>query len=601
MRRVGPVERMAGEDEIRDALERAEDAGPPEDRPVTPLDFSCAQLLRNDLGNKDRLMARHGADIVFTHGMGWGDWTGAYWDFENGRHRVLSRAADTSRAIYAEARSFKRPTEEELIAQAEDEGIDTDAGIKAFVQRALKRHDALVEAHLRHARSSGNSGKLTAMLDVAEGACLRPPDAFDARPFIFNAANRALHLKADGSFDARPHARGDLMTKLGGCDHDEAATAPQWEAFLERMQPDPAMRAYLQRVAGYMLTGDSSEQAMFIFWGSGRNGKGTCLNAWRNVLGKFAVTSPIETFGEARGKDGGGPRPDIVRLRGARMTATGDAPSGFTLNEAIVKQATGEEPITARDLNKGFLEFLMAAKVVVPSNPLPRIVGTDDGIWRRVNLVPWPVQLTEADVRAFRAEVGDLPRLLAAEASGILNWMLEGYRAWRREGLNPPEAVKAATADYRSSSDQLGEFLQVWTERRQGGRASAADLIAKYAEFCKANAYPEPKSPASFGKALKARGFDSMKSDGRKIWLGLALLSEPREDARAEEEGRRENAAWNAAQAAAFAADASAAPPAPHAMPGQDREGGGSNHPSGGFAGRADRPFDDGGFGDAFD
>lgn len=524
---------MSGEQDIIAAMDAAEDAGPPEDRPVSALDRACAFLLCNDIGNKDRLLARYGDRLAFHPSLGWGVWAGTHWDFETGAQAAFRFAELTVRAILTEARAFTPPDRKQLIEEAEGQGLNAK-GITDFVKAAENRHAKLVEAHLRFGRASGNTGKIAALLTAAEAHCMRRPEDFDARPFIFNAADRALHLKADGTVEPRPHNRADLLTKLGGCGFDPKATAPHWMAFLKRMQPDPMVRSFLQRLAGYLLTGASSEQAMFVFWGGGRNGKGTFMNALRHVMGRYAITSPIETFGEGGAKDGAGPRPDLVRLRAARFAATFDAPDNFTLSAGVIKQCTGDEPITARDLNKGFVEFVVTAKVIIPCNPKPRIAGVDEGIWRRVNLVPWPITLTEADLKAFAAEhKRPLPELLMEELPGILNWALEGFTAWRREGLSPPEAVRAATADYRQESDPVGEFLSVWADRGAGRRASSKQLFEKFTEFCKANAYPEPKSGISFGKAMKARGFDSVKSEGVKVWLGVSLRDTAREDAKA--------------------------------------------------------------------
>ncbi len=604
---------MSGEDEILEALDQAEEAGPPEDRPLTGLDYTCAFMLRNDAGNKDRLLARHGDDLRYHPSLDWAVWNGKYWEVELGKYAAVDKAEAAMRAIYAEARSFKPPTEEEIERRADEAGVEGDEAFKSFKAAEKKKHRALIDAHLRHARASCNKGKLDSLLSLAEGSRLTPPEAFDARPWIFNAANKAVHLRPDGSHEARPHHRDDLLTRIGSAIYDPKAEAPHWRAFLEQMQPAKEMRSFLQRLAGYLLTGSSIEQAMFIFWGSGSNGKGTFLNAMRGVMGTYAATTPTETFGANRNKDGSGPRPDLVRLRAARLTATGDAPPGFRLDEGIVKQATGEEPLPARDLNKGFIEILIKAKVIIPCNPQPIITGTDDGIWRRVNMVPWPVKMTEEQKRTFQREHGDLAELLAAERSGILNWMLEGYAAWRREGLNAPDIVRAATAEYRAASDSLAEFLNVWTDRVEGARASSSGLFEKYKEFCAANAYGEPKSGPSFGKALKAKGLESFKTDGRKVWLGLRLRETPRDDAppaeggsdgapvdpAAEAEWTRK---WNAENGGPqdSAPDSGSAPPTPDEVR-RDRDGGGSDRPFGGVSGGGDVPFEDGGFGDGFD
>lgn len=571
---------MANEDDIARALMAAEDAGPPEDRPVSPVDRVCAFFLRNDIGNAERLIARFGDDLAFHPALGWGVWNGVYWDFETGGHMAQLKAQQMARAIYVEVRALPPPDPEKLMEQAREEGVD----FNALMKQATKDFKLMQEAGLRFAKSSGNSGKVAAALTEAAPHRMRRPDEFDADPFVFVAKNKTLHLRK-GRVEARPHHRGDLRTKTGACNFDPQAACPSFLAFLEMVQPDPAMRDYLQRFAGYVLTGDISEQALLIFHGGGRNGKGTFLNALRDVLGQMAITTPIETFGDGTRKDGASASPDIARMRSRTLIVTSDAPDNLTLSAGLIKQMTGQEPITARELHKAFIEFMFTGKMVIPCNPKPRIPGTDEGIWRRVHLVLWPVQIP---LEAIDRHLG---ATLKAEAPGILNWMLEGYLAWQAQGLNAPAAVLAASQDYRTESDPLGEFLSVWTDKDAGGRASSAALFAKYGEYCKANAYPEPKSGSSFGKSLKARGFESLKS-GVKVWLGLRL----RDEARAEEAVARPAAAsaggggWDAAYRLAQGM----ASPDPVERAGDDREGGGFDRPiDGPLDERGGNPFDD--------
>ncbi|BCW88036.1 hypothetical protein sos41_11740 [Alphaproteobacteria bacterium SO-S41] len=591
---------MAGEQDIIAAMDAAEDAAPPEDRPVSDLDRTCAFLTRNDIGNAQRLLARYGNDLAYHPAFGWLVWDGKRW--EGGLDTLVAqlKGQATVRAIYVEAKAFPAPDRAALIEEAAELEIYGGKDLDAFVKKRERAHTKLVDGHFAFARASGNQGKIVSMLDAAAPHRMRRPEEFDARPWIFNAANRALHLRPNGSHEDRPHHRGDLLTKLGGCVYDAKAKCPRFEAFLGRIQPKPQLRAYLQRLAGYLLTGDIGEQSLEIFQGGGGNGKGTLLNAWRAVLGEYGLTAKYETFGEGARKSGSDASPDIARWRGGRMIVTGDLPADFQLNEGVVKQATGEEPITARKLHKDDLEFEMSAKVIMPCNPPPRIRGTDEGIWRRVHMVPFAETITDEEKRA-QAKEGKIGDLLKLEAAGILNWMLAGYAMWRREGLNPPDEVRIATSEFRQQSDPLGEFLDVWTDKVAGKRAKTSALFEAFKKFCEANSYPEPKSGVTLGKALKARGFESMKSEGVKVWLGLGLRDEPREDAKAIALDKAELAEMSRASRAAWEADLRARgepiPDDPFAPepPFVGGDGGGRNPPSGGdFDGGGDAdPNDD--------
>lgn len=574
---------MAGEDEIRDALERAEDAGPPEDRPVDAKDYTCAYFPLNDYGNARRLLTRFGDEIAYHPAVGWLAWDGKRWTAEIGELVAQLRAQETVRAIMVEAQCFPAPDTDALIAEAKERGIYGGKDLDAYVKKAVAAHDKMVRGHRAWCRASGNQGKITAMLAAAAPHRTLAPGEFDGRPFIFNADNCAIHLKPDGSHEKRPHSRADLLTKLGGCVYDPSARAPSFEAFLETIQPKKENRAYLQRFAGYLLTGDISEQIMGVAHGGGANGKGSLFNAWRHVLGGYAITAKSETFGEGGRKTGSEASPDVARMRATRMIVTGDLPPGFTLNEGVVKQATGEEPLTARKLHRDDMEFDFSGKVLMPCNEKPQIRGKDDGIWRRVHLIPFLVQIPEAQ------RDKTLKDRLKAEASGILNWMLAGYAAWRKEGLNPPPDVRAATQDYRRESDALGEFLDVWCDLEAGARVGAKELFDKYVSWCESNGYQAPKNGQSFGLQLKRRGYQSAKRSV-KLWLGLRLRTEAREDPAIEAENAAFTADWNARQRMEFGAEFDN--PAPRTGGGESGTG---DSPHGGFSpgGAASDPDDD--------
>lgn len=496
---------MATPDEIDAALE-PEWAGPPDERrEPTQEDRICARMLRNDIGNGERLRARYGRDLAFVPGLGWLAWARTHWDGETGEAEARKRAQLTARGIFAEALTIEAPP--------------------AGDQKALAIYEMRVEAVRRFAKSSGNSGKLSAMLQEAAPHLSQRHDAFDADVFALNTPGRTLRLLPDGKAEARVPARGDRITKLAGAKFVPGAEAPGWCAFLERMQPDPAVRAFLQRWAGLMLTGSVAENVFAIHFGTGRNGKGTFLNALRSVLGDYGAFVNIATVGADRAKRSGGEAsPDVMRMRGARMVQLSDAPGGFELEEGFVKQITGNEPIVARALQQAPVEFRPQFKLNFTCNVKPKIKGADDGIWRRVVLIDWPVQIAAGD------EDHGLAAALEAEGAGILNWMIEGYARWRSQGLSPPPSVRAAVESYRRESDAVGEFLSLWVDRDPVKSVLSKTLFAKYVDYCRDDGLPEPKSAATFGRALNARGFRSSRTHGGvKCFKGLHLRDTPRD------------------------------------------------------------------------
>jgi len=513
---------MSGERDIIAAIEAAEDAGPPEGRPISPLDRACAGLLRNDLGNAERLIARFGDQLRYLPGLDWLAWDGRRWDSELGPLVAQQKAQATSRAIYAEARAVEEaaPDLADIRARAMGAGADDKRADQAAAD-ARRQHSERVKALVAWACTSGNQGKVSAMLNEAMPHLVASPADFDSDPHVFNAADKAVLLGRE--IRLRPHARADRCTLIGGTNASAAigAPCPAWTAFLERVQPDPEMRAYLQRLVGYCLTGSIQEQVMFVFHGQGRNGKSTFLKALRAILGSYAVTAKTETFAAGEHmRSGQGASPDVARLRAVRLVITTDTSASFRLDEGLVKQATSEEPMVARRLHREPVEFSPAFKLIIPCNQRPIIRGSDEGTWRRVQLVPWDQYISDAEVdRGLGAK-------LAAEAEGILGWALEGAAAWYRRGLDAPEAVKAATADYRETSDVVVEFMGATTERVAATeRVGASALYDLYCHWSKANGL-EPISGTAFGKRLPMLGVQRVKSGGNNYYIGVRIVTQ---------------------------------------------------------------------------
>jgi putative DNA primase/helicase len=186
----------------------------------------------------------------------------------------------------------------------------------------------------------------------------------------------------------------------------------------------------------WALTGDTSEQCMFILFGSGANGKSTFLNTIMYLLGDYAIATPTETF---MWKTGDQITNDIARLRGTRFVTTTEAEQGRRLSEPLIKQITGNDRMTTRFLYGEFFNFVPTFKIFMATNHKPVIKGTDHGIWRRIKLIPFTTRIEE------EKQDKHLEEKLRAEASGILNWMLEGTR--RRPGRAAPAIHPAAWGD----------------------------------------------------------------------------------------------------------------------------------------------------------
>jgi len=365
---------------------------------------------------------------------------------------------------------------------------------------------------IEHALGSESLSGLKNMLALAKThpALAAVPEMFDADPWLLNLPNGTLDLR---QMVFRPHARGDLLTKVAGVAYDPTATCPRWLAFLVTiMAGNQALIGFLQRFAGYTLVGEVSEQSLILLYGTGANGKSVFLEILRFVLGEYAMQADFTTFTATKGQNIPN---DIARLVGARFVTAVESEHGQPLAEAMIKQVTGGEPIVARFLFKEFFQYYPQFTLWLASNHKPIIKGGDHGIWRRIKLVPFTVTIPP------EKQDQDLSSKLKAEAPGILNWMLEGCREWQRQGLNPPPEVMAAVSEYRSEMDMLAEFLDEKCVLGLNEKVKGKDLYKAYRDFCEAEG-ELTLGKKRFADLLLQRGFRKDKI-GDIIWSGLGL------------------------------------------------------------------------------
>ena len=297
-------------------------------------------------------------------------------------------------------------------------------------------------------------------------------------------------------------------------DFDPDAECPIFLAFLERvMAGNCALIAFLQRAVGYSLTGLTGEQVLFLLYGLGANGKSTLLEILRALLGDYAQQTEFSTF-LVRKQDG--VRNDLARLRGARFVSAVEMEGERRLSEALVKQLTGGDTISARFLFSEFFEFLPAFKLWLAANHKPEIRGTDHAMWRRVRLIPFTVTIPDD------AQDKSLPAKLRAELPGILAWAVRGCLQWQANGLDAPDEVTRATEDYRAEMDVLGDFLAERCIDESGTHVLAADLYGAYRLWSEQNG-AEAISGVAFARRLTERGFTRVRV-GKKQARGYGGL-----------------------------------------------------------------------------
>lgn len=489
-----------------DAAE-AQDSIPPQQAPPPPpsIDAELAALPLNDTGNGQRLLRRFGDRILFVRDVGPYVWTGKLWDGEGGADHARVLGQDTAAAIASEGRAIylggPRPDENE-----------------AAWQKRVARHYGF-------GVSSGNSGRIAAMIEQAQPHKTVPPDQLDANPMLINCQNGTLECRlvdeGDGrvaSVELREHRRADLCSKAVATDYQPAADWPQWRAFLARVQPDEEIRRFLQVFAGYSLTGLTNEQKLVFYSGHGANGKSTFVDLVARLMDGYAASLRFESLAGDGSRRGDSATPDLARLPGVRLLRAAEPEANMRLKEAEVKAITGGEPVLVRHLHGRFFEMRPVFKLVLSGNHKPDIRGLDEGIWRRILLVPWDVSIPRLDQdKGLSAKLWD-------ERAGVFNWMLDGLRIYLEEGLVVPEAVLAATATYRDDSDPVGAFLRDSIEPDPDGPGvTAREMFRAYAGWCEVNAV-RAWTESAFGRAM---GQKAIKKDNGRVRRYLEVKLRP--------------------------------------------------------------------------
>jgi len=336
-------------------------------------------------------------------------------------------------------------------------------------------------------------------------------DELDADQWLLNSPGSTINLR---NMEEWPHRQSDLLTKITGVAPDASCPTPVWDAFLARVTDNqPELTAYLQRVAGYSLTGSTQEHALFFLYGVGANGKTTFLNAIMACAGDYHRTAPIETF-TASSVDR---HPtDLAGLRGARLVTAIETEEGRRWAESRIKSLTGGDKISARFMRQDFFEYTPQFKLIIAGNHKPGLKSVDEAIRRRFNLIPFTVTIPPDE----RDEA--LPEKLKAELPGIMQWMIDGCVDWQERGLAPPEVVTKATAAYLEAEDALAAWIEEVGQLDPNAWEKSSDLFASWAAWAtKAGEYVGPMK--RFLGVFETKGFTyERRRDGRG-YRGLRL------------------------------------------------------------------------------
>jgi putative DNA primase/helicase len=336
-------------------------------------------------------------------------------------------------------------------------------------------------------------------------------DELDKNKWLLNVQNGTVDVTS-GEFKA--HDKNDYITKMANVVYDPSADCPVWKKFVrEIMNYNGDLVMFLQTACGWGITGDTSEQVMFILFGSGANGKSTFLNTVQNILGDYAATAQTETFTRQNADKISN---DIARLRGTRFVTAAETEQGKRLYEPVIKQITGNDKLTARFLYSEYFSFQPAFKLFMATNHKPNIKGTDYGIWRRIRLIPFTTTVSPEN------QDMELESKLLREASGILNWLVEGATRWKRERLVTPELITSATDEYRGEMDVIGNFIKEVCVQYPPASIRVRELFKAYQDWCAEN-NEYANTERFFSLRLKEMGFKQTRTSEARFWHGVML------------------------------------------------------------------------------
>jgi len=445
-------------------------------------EFKKGLIQFTDSTNAMRLVKEHGRDIRYNASWKrWVVWNGKYWEMDEGGVLIHEKGLEMVRNIYDELKKTADYRERMDIEKA------------AMMSESVRRRKAFVEAA------------------TWISALRTKTDELDSNPWLLNVKNGTINILS-GEF--REHRQEDMITKIANVDYDPKADCPMWKKFVrEIMNYKSDIIKFVQTAAGWSLSGDISEQTMFILYGTGANGKSTFLNTIMYLLGDYAIATPTETFMK---KSGDNYSNDVARLRSTRFVTTTEVEQGRRLSEPLIKKITGNDEMTARFLYGEFFNFKPTFKIFMATNHKPVIKGTDYGIWRRIKLIPFTERIPE------EKQDKHLELKLREEASGILNWLLEGIANWKQERLRTPKAVLFATDEYREEMDVIGNFITEKCDQKKEMAILLKKLYKAYSDWCEEN-NEHAVSERFFTLRLKEMGFKQGRTSTERFWVGIGL------------------------------------------------------------------------------
>lgn len=422
----------------------------------------------------------------------WFFFNGSYWQEDIGNQRVELAAERVANSIKKEKPELSFSTK-----------TDEDKAMNEWYRFQKDSRSHMAKMH---------------MIDEFKKYVIVKHGEFDKEDMLLNTESGYVDLSNGELHD---HEIDKNFSHQTLAEYSDNVDAPLWEKFLNQIfNSDEELIHYVQKAIGYSFTGSVDEQCLFILNGRGRNGKSVFSNVISDVAGNYAKQMNVQTI-VAKKNQSGSANSDIARLEGARIVTSSELNEGDRFDESLVKQLTGGDKILARFLYGSEFEYKPKFKIWMATNHLPIIRGTDDGIWRRIKIIPFNIQIPKEKVDK------KLEYKLKAEYTGILNWIVQGAIMWQQEGLEDPEAVKQVIETYRAEMDPLDAFLEECCTTGQNYSIKAREMYDAYHEWAK-ESEEYKMSLNKFGREMSKKLLRVKKRDG---WYYVGLkLKEPDSD-----------------------------------------------------------------------
>jgi putative DNA primase/helicase len=451
----------------------------PPDQSSDELAGDLAALGETDTDNAQRFARRFGTKAMHTRGRGWLVYNGQRW-LSDDRGQAIELAKEAARLIADEAQHLT---------------VDSARAKRGkFAEQSLAK------------------GSLDKMLDLAKSLLAVDDKHLDAAPWLLNVENGTIDLQTGRR---EKHDPRDLLTKIAPVRANQKAKCPLFKKFLRRITgSDAELALFIQKGVGYSLTGITTEQVLFFVYGqTGSNGKSTLVNLLRDMMGDYGLHTLTETL-LVKQYDNNIPA-DLARLVGARMVTAIEANANRQLDEAKIKGMTGGDPITARFMRQDFFEYTPEFKLWLVANDRPRVRGTDSAFWRRVRAIPLTIQIPASE------RDRDLPTKLRSEWPGILAWAVRGCRKWQTDGLPEPDAVRSATAEWKTEMDHLKRFMAEQFIMSPGHKVSASEMFDRYRRWCGERGEHSLTVQDFKAKLQESHDLTHTRTKGRSWWRGI--------------------------------------------------------------------------------